>query len=52
MWVGSSWRVDGHLSVSRAIGEALLVIYQKYQYLNYEMDARSALMILASSSGI
>ena len=23
MWVGSSWRVDGHLSVSRAIGEAL-----------------------------
>ncbi|XP_065890179.1 protein phosphatase 1E-like [Dysidea avara] len=22
MWVGSSWRVDGHLSVSRAIGDA------------------------------
>jgi len=21
MWVGSSWRVDGHLSVSRAIGK-------------------------------
>ena len=21
MWMGSTWRVDGHLSVSRAIGE-------------------------------
>ena len=25
MWVGSSWRVDGHLSVSRAIGEYYFV---------------------------
>ena len=31
MWVGSSWRVDGHLSVSRAIGKALFRMhFRKY----------------------